>query len=654
MRYNELVSMIVFGLSVIISAVMWIIKKRRKNNVFTGVTPLKVFTIGFVVSLSAYIFLSSVSNNLISLIDSGFVTFRNVKKYFKLDLAPSEFNQVISQYAVVTPFGRYYLTLLDLIIPAITFKLLYTAFRDYLTQWVYFFRRWRKFHIFSELNEKTICLAEDIFDHEKKCTFIFANVSDKYADGLLERAKRLNAHFTPKTIADFSYYKRQNTIYIMSDDDSKNMGSAIEINALLNRKQVDGEVFVLSSFDTSPELIDAINLAQENKHCSAHLINSAQIVSNNLLFDYPLFKAAERTHSKKISVMVIGAGYIGMEFAKNSMYTGLMETYDYEITIVDNADKESEILSAVGDLNEKLRDVRVHVDYRFEVADVHSDRFKELIREHADANYIVVSLGNDELTVNTSVTIRRELIRAGVGNGTYCGKNDAFIIPIISDKNYASLLQYLDADYNFLVYGSFQQVFRRRNIGYSPLDKVAAYIDWEYSKNYDANASLEDSEKQYKRASEINKKSSRAAAVKTLYHLKDAGVDCSFDGKVRGNELSLAQADALLRAADLQELEHKRWSVFMTINGWDVWKLRSDDDYVSIEKFNRNKHKMPIAKLHGCLIANERLDDISAVVPSAGEKDAFRKNDIIIVNASAKALGYAFDAVRFSKDVQEG
>ena len=650
MHFNEQVSMVIFGVTALTSSIMWIIKKQKKNNAFSHVTPAKVFTIGFVIALSAYIFLASVSENVISLIDTGFVTFRNVKKYFKLDLAPSEFNAVVAKQTTVSPIGRYYLTVLDLIIPLITLRLIYTAFRDYLTQWIYFFRRWRRFHIFSDLNEKSICLAEDVFDHERKSVIIFTNVADKYADGLLDRAKRIDAHFTHKTVVDFSYFKRRNTIYIMSGDDSENMSLAIKISETLNRKKVDGDVFVLSSLDTSPEHIDAINLDGKNRHCNVNLINYAQIIAYNLLFDHPLFRAAEMADSRKISVLVIGAGYIGMEFTKACMWAGLMNRYELEITIVDIADRENAFLASVGDLNAKLESVGVHLRYQYTVADVASLRFKELLHEHYDANYVLIALGNDELTVNTAVTVRRELLRAAVENGTYSGQNNSQIFPILSDEHYTSLLTQLGGDYGFTIYGSHQQVFRMENVGYSRLDQVATYIDWAYSQNYQTGITLREQKQQYKRTSEINRRSSRAAAVRTIYNLKEAGVDCDFTDGDAGRELSVDAADALLRAADLQELEHRRWSVFMTINGWDAWKLRAEGDYVSIEKLNRNIHKLPVAKLHGCLIANDQLDEISRIVPSAGKDDMLRKNDTVVVQASAKALAYAFDTIHFLRE----
>ncbi|MBR3438889.1 MAG: hypothetical protein IKH13_05235, partial [Clostridia bacterium] len=133
----------------------------------------------------------------------------------------------------------------------------------------------------------------------------------------------------------------------------------------------------------------------------------------------------------------------------------------------------------------------------------------------------------------------------------------------------------------------------------------------------------------------------------------EAGIDCLFeDGSVE-NEMTPDEAEARLRSADLQELEHKRWSAFMIMSGWDSWKLYSDDNYLSIEKYNKNKHKLPIAKLHGCLVNNNKLDEISTVVPATGEGDALRNNDRVVVNASAKALKSVYDNVRFINNPQE-
>ncbi|MBR2731541.1 MAG: hypothetical protein IKD72_06100 [Clostridia bacterium] len=384
-----------------------------------------------------------------------------------------------------------------------------------------------------------------------------------------------------------------------------------------------------------------------------HLINYAQTIAYRMLFDYPLFKAAELAGSNKISVLIVGAGFVGMEVAKAALWAGQMKSFAFEITIVDIRNTENDFNAPGYDLNERLKDADVRLNYSFVVADVNSNQFKEIIRAHNDANYIVVALGNDELTLNTSVALRRELIRSAVENGTYDGKIRSLIIPVIMNELYAALLTNLNEDGGFQHYGSNSQIFRLENIGYSGLDKMATYINWNYDRNYEANLTLQASEEKYKRLSEINKRSSRAAAIRALYNLKDVGVDCVISDETFENEITVAQADSLLRAADLQELEHKRWTIFMAINGWNPWKLHADDDYVSIEKYDQNVHKLTAARLHGCMIRNDQLDKISEAVPSAGRGDTLRKNDVAVINASAKALDYAFGNMKFLRQEEE-
>ena len=176
MHKNELISFVILCVALLVSSVMQIIKKCRKNKTFVTFTPTKIFIFGFAAALSAYIFFASDSGGIINIIDNGFKTFRSVKGYFKIDYIPSEFGETVKSNQAVSSFGKYYFLFLNLVIPFITLRIFYSAFRDYLTSWIYFFAVFRKFHIFSDLNEKTISLAEDIFANEKNCTIIFTNV----------------------------------------------------------------------------------------------------------------------------------------------------------------------------------------------------------------------------------------------------------------------------------------------------------------------------------------------------------------------------------------------------------------------------------------------------------------------------------------------
>jgi hypothetical protein len=88
----------------------------------------------------------------------------------------------------------------------------------------------------------------------------------------------------------------------------------------------------------------------------------------------------------------------------------------------------------------------------------------------------------------------------------------------------------------------------------------------------------------------------------------------------------------------------------MTVNGWKAWKLISDDNYVSIAKYNRNIYKLPVAKLHGCLINNDLLDTVADISRSVGRINAFKNYDNTVVNASARALKSAYYNIDFSYD----
>ena len=111
--------------------------------------------------------------------------------------------------------------------------------------------------------------------------------------------------------------------------------------------------------------------------------------------------------------------------------------------------------------------------------------------------------------------------------------------------------------------------------------------------------------------------------------MKDAGIDfCKPDSasskakyisrgkaelpeeKLNGYLNTVPDGENKTRLDKLVELEHDRWSVFQVLDGWTSWNTEEINSCLNQENVEHiGQHKLPTARLHGCIIPNEKLRD---------------------------------------------
>lgn len=594
---------------------------------------------------------NEVSNGLIRAVDS---TVSTIKSFGFDNPSTSLINAIFfdekgEPIADIARFSREYVSFVSVLMIAVTAFAALSIFKDTAAQLRYSIAFFKKAHIFSELNEKSICLARDVRKNNPFSRIVFTGVdrvgSNEASEGLVLEAENINAIMTRKSVLDFHIASlAQRNIYLINLEESDNIKNGIELYKKYKKKNCVINVF--STLESSESFIDGIKKDKSDK-AVINLINRAQVIAYDLMMRYPMYKAADRCNSDTMSVLIIGAGTIGMECAKAAMWCGIMNTYKFKIRIVDTVDRKNEFSAKYSKFNDELKAVGIDSKiegeeedfYKFDVIDVNDSAFNEWLDSNSDANYIIVATGNDELNIITATKVRRRLIKKTVETGNkYNEDSEPLIIPIISNPDYYGIMDEISFKCSgFCPYGSHNNIYRYNTVNNWAIDKLAEKIHEKYRCIQIDRKDKCPSEK-YNKLSQCDKRSSRANAVHIIYKLKDAGIElCNGKGSINADKLTLEYMKTydfgnigrvldmkdgeLTRRQALVSLEHDRWSVFNILDGWTSWNIDQIRAIHKMDESGKWKHKLETAMLHGSLVKTSELEYVGSELKK--DKDYF-------------------------------
>ena len=390
-----------------------------------------------------------------------------------------------------------------------------------------------------------------------------------------------------------------------------------------------------------------------------HLIDPAKFIAQDLLLHYPLYKDLKT--EEPISVAVVGCGRFGMEIAKAAMITGVMNSHKLKVRILDkNADaikKEFDHCYPSFDRYFSLKNISYSeficsVDVQFVTCNVADSTFDDALNDCKDANYIVVATGDDALTYETAAFLWRWNLR-NIRLGESKSINRKIYAMIRNDgnmntfNNFKSVSKFeenyglnnvrtTDGQPNIVLFGGNEWIYGIDCLKDRFLDQLGAAYNYAY--NYDNNQIIapfygdpsSDQEKmitEFYGQSTVNQNSSRFAALHGFYKLRD--LDCLPDGEdqkggqsgeksksenVEPENLKAELETKMMKLKNnlkmLQETEHNRWSVAQVLAGYDTYP---------ISKLGES-HKNDYARLHGCIIPNDRLEELGQKLRNGKEK----------------------------------
>lgn len=482
----------------------------------------------------------------------------------------------------------------------------------------------KELHVFSALNESSIQLCESL-----NCTnaqLIFCNTklsqADKSSD-LIKRARKVGAIILNTSELEIKIKKDVIWFYQISSDKNININSTIELIEKYRSSTEKTIRIITFSSGTTPELLlDSIDKGE----IRVKLIDEVKYSCYALLDQKPLFEGAK---NKKISALIVGCDYTGMEMLKAVIWCGQLSGYELEINIIDSCAnaREKEFARNCPDVNLEKYGIR------FIESNVNSVDFKVALDKYCqDTTYVIIAMGSDSLNISTAGFLRKYFLRND--------RNEFQNIPPISlrvrEGSKCLQMETLSRNnselYGMTIFGSNEKMFSISNIMSSPLEKMAIGVHLAYYGAINGSKpQITDALKSYY-VKEYNQRASFAVALHVKYKLHACGIEGITGEQV--SEEQIAKFEHLLNNADILDemamLEHERWNAFMRTEGYSPAGVEEVKAYCLTG--SKPTHIHHIAKLHPSLVEWSQLDQVSKEISDVMNKSFdFKKSDYDIV-----------------------
>lgn len=510
---------------------------------------------------------------------------------------------VLSKISLTTPLGYLYFILINflfLALPALTLSFVVTFIEKMVAYIKFKISKNKMIIVFSELNDKSLTIAKNM---NKKCAIIFANVNEKV--NLDIKAIKMN-----QKINEIEFNNNSDvTIYMINQNEEENLNETLElINKYKNRDKT--KIYVVNNNIEAPTILDSTDKGKIN----VEIINEKERMIFNLLNDKPLFL---NSINKTISILIVGCNDIGKEFLYDSIWCGMLPGYKLRLLVVDpHADtiKES--------INVENPELLGNYDINFINKDIKSKEAIEAIKENKDINYIMISMKNDDDSIDTAIMLRRLFLRDF--------DREPIINLYIENKYKQEQINNLTNEkgysFNLNSFGSIMDLYKQYNDKGSDLEKLTIKIHLSYDP--------EDTELKRYNLKEYNKRSSRACAVHIKYKLFSILGDKYTDDMQENQRLfkEMYSKDILDMLA---RNEHERWMAYMRSIGYVYVSTKEVAKY-----YAKNKHYIHyLARLHPALVDYDKLDEVSKELSKITSKEInLKENDSMIIKNLYKTI----------------
>ncbi len=564
-----IVSFIISVLFLIIGVVFTVIMSKTKEsglknpfNTFFA----SVFASSSVLFFPVYLNVFCVEQNIFSkLLKVLLLSVHNTMRLFILD---GDFT-IITEYINKDNGWIYYhytglAAVLFVIAPILTFGFVLTFFKNFSSNLRYLRHQFAPVFVFSELNERSVVLAEDLSKNNKKRLVVFTNTfedNEKSDSELIERAKNIGAILFKNNISVANFFrhskKSEINFFIISDNESENLNHVLNlIDKYRNREKTS--VFVFST-DISTELV--LNNVDKGK-IKVRRIQEVQSLINRNIYDNgykKIFESAKPIDSdlKMINAVIIGMGLHGTEMTKSLAWVGQMHGYRIQVTSYDidkRADQKFTAIcpdlltpennTGIFDENESCYKITIKPD-----VDVTSKEFFDSLDTLGDITYVFVSLGSDEMNIKTAINVRSYLLRNGSAPVI-----DAVVFDTKKKKSLDGITNHSNQSYDINFIGDMESSYCEDVVMGTDIEKLALarHMMW----------GQEDEFWNF----EYNYRSSIASAIH-----KSLKIQCGVPGISKSpDERSDSELD------NIRKLEHRRWNAYMRSEGFVYSETRNN------------------------------------------------------------------------------
>lgn len=370
------ISATIFLVAILDAFVLSKLKYKRKRIL----TPNKMLILGTFVSatiLLCPIYLEKFSDS-IGWVEWGKSVLLSMQHAIRLFAFEGDFMEFFDTDTItsLTPLVQMLYTgasaVLYVFAPFLTFGLILSFFKNVSSYRRYLLSFWKRTHVFSELNEKSLALAKSIndaylkkeaenskwFKFWRKPLIVFTEVIDKDDEEtleLIEEAKEMGAILFTKDLESIRYRNRHLSIrkvnfYLISNDEGEKIRHAESIIA--EYKYIKHtKLFLFSNNIESKSFLDSYSEKdREDMNLKVVRVNDIRALIYHNLNDngIKLFEGANDLPggTREISAVIVGLGQYGMEILKSLLWYSQLPDYRITINAFDEREEAQSILKA--------------------------------------------------------------------------------------------------------------------------------------------------------------------------------------------------------------------------------------------------------------------------------------------------------------------
>lgn len=528
---------------------------KRKNKIVTAFNVLLCS-----VFLSALVIYFPVCNAIFEGegLQTGKAIFMTLFDAIRLFIAEGEFD-VITEHLHQDAgwlYGAYtgYATMLLVLAPCLTFGIVLSFFKNISAWRKYLCSYFKDVYVFSEMNEKSVTLAESLYNNDTQRRIVFMNVTDSEAghnEDLVERVQIIDAICFKNDILTTSlvaHSKRKvMSFFAIGENENQNLEYALKL--VESYKNVPNTHLYVFTTRVEGELLLT---SLEKGHIKVRRVNDVQSLVNHLLYENgeQIFNNAitEDNGVKQIGAVIIGAGQYGSTMMKALSWFGQMDGYELTIDVFDrdpmiydklyiqSPELISEQYNGVMVPGEAQYRIRIHGDM-----DIDSKIFSEEISKLKKATYVFVALGSDEDNIRAAVYLRMLFERNGIKPVI-----QAIVRNTDKAKALGKITNYRGQAYDIDFIGDLATSYSEEVILDSDLEKEALSRHLKWGKEEDF----------WKY--EYNYSSSIASAI----HMKVREKLGVISAGKQEHDLTKEEKDFI------EKLEHRRWNAYMRSQGY--------------------------------------------------------------------------------------
>ncbi len=437
----------------------------------------------------------------------------------------------------------------------------------------------KEIYVFTERNANSVMLAEDICQHNRRAVVVFAN-SDMADVGL----KQICVMYTPFEV--FRLLNKTNNIYMCFND--TDTGKLLDkLNVFLSQNLNKPTcIYAFSDNTIAHEVIDGLKINSPDK--TVKVISTNAVLMRDILWDYPLYINMQR--KDELNVSVLGVGDFGGYFAMNTLWCATMPDCRLKLNLVD-MDEDENILRRVSEnIPNGYFDIQIFNE------NINTNGFFDKIPSTRinESDYILVSMGSDDLNINISRKLRLYFAR--------CDR-DPFIITVVKNQSKFDVMKDVLKNDGIVIVGGAENIHSYESIFKDRFFDRAFEVYSIVEKHYGNTATKED----FYRQRQIDIFSSYANAVHAKY--KVYSLTGNTDATQEEIEKQLDEnIDKIVRS------EHDRWVAFEILKGYIGVADEDLEEFFEKNKQNGKIHKNTSLKMHACITDIDGVAKIDRII----------------------------------------